>query len=355
VRRRIAPAALVAIVLVVLLTIDIDVPTGAGSTRAPRLAYVTATASSAPQVWLAGVRGGGARPIGPGQNPLLAPDGDVLAASSAAESGPALTVYSAGGRALRRLFDAAQATALAQAWSPDSRYLAVVLASRDPASAAASGLAVIDLTTLRAALVARGAIYGASFAPDGSDRIVYGAAGSPALDARVDIYVAGAGGSAPQQITHDGRSLYPVWGTTGLAFDRERLRRAAAPDYQIWTMNPDGSHPVQVTHVPVPPLIDGLIPVAAPAADGGWLLAEYEGLDTSEAWAIALRTRQVRRLEIGGAPVTAAALSRSGATALVDRGGFLEPPSKGTVEALPLTGSAPTRLVAHGAEPSWNQ
>jgi hypothetical protein len=354
---RIASAALVAVVLAVLLTIDIDVPAGAGSTRTPRLAYVTGTASSTPQVWLRGARGGGARHIGPGQSPLLAPDGDVLAASSAADSGPALTLYSAGGTVLERLFDAGQATAVAQAWSPDSHYLAVVLASRNPASVAASGLVVIDLTTLRPTLVARGAIYGASFAPDGSDRIAYAAAASPALDARVDVDVAGTGaaGSAPRQITHDGRSLYPVWGVTGIAFDRERLRREAAPAYQIWTMNPDGSHPVQVTHVPVPPLMDGLVPIAAPTGEGGWLLAEYEGLDTSQAWAIALRTRQARRLAIGGAPVTAAALSRSGASALVDRGGFLEPPSKGTVEALPLAGGAPIRLAAHGAEPTWNQ
>jgi hypothetical protein len=327
VRRRIVSAALVAVVLVVLLTIDIDVPAGAGSTRAPRLAYVTGTASSTPQVWLTDVRGGGrARHIGPGQDPVLAPDGALLAASSAAGGWPALTLYSAGGTTLRRLFDGAQDTALAQAWSPDSRYLAVGLGSRNPASAAASGLAVIDVETLAATLVARGAIYGASFAHDGSDRLAYAAAASPALDARVDIHTIGPDGSAPAQITHDGRSLYPVWGATGIAFDREQLRREAAPAYQIWTMNRDGSAPAQLTHLHVPPLMDGLVPLAAPADDGGWLLAEYEGLNTSQAWAISLSTRQAHRLEIDGAPVTAAALSSSGATALVDRGGFLQPP-----------------------------
>jgi hypothetical protein len=203
--------------------------------------------------------------------------------------------------------------------------------------------------------VAGGAVYGASFARDGSDRLAYAAAASPALDARVDVHVVGPDGSGPAQITHDGRSLYPVWGASGIAFDREQLRRQAAPAYQIWTMNPDGSAPVQLTHVPVPPLMNGLVPLAAPADDGGWVLAEYEGLNTSQAWAIALGTRQARRLEIDGAPVTAAALSSSGATALVDRGGFLQPPSRGTVEELPLAGGPPVRLVAHAAEPTWNQ
>ncbi len=352
--RRSGAAALLAAVLFVV-GIGIDVSAGSGSTRPARLAYVTAAASAAPQVWLASLRGGAKHRVGPGQYPALSPDGAVVAASTPERTGPALILYRAGGSVLRRLFDAARATATAEAWSPDSRYLAVVLSSRDPASAANSGLIVLDVDTMTWSLVARGAIYGASFAPGGSDRLVYAAAPSSSLTAPVDIFTVGADDSGTQRLTQDGLSLYPVWGRAGIAFDREQLRLEAAPAYELWMMNADGSHPVQLTRMPLPPLMDGLVPIAFAGDDGGWLLAQYEGLNTSQAWAVAPATGQARRLEIAGAGVTAAALSRSGATALVDLGGFLRPPDHGTVEELPLGGGAPIKLALHASEPSWNQ
>jgi hypothetical protein len=351
--KRVRPLALVAVAAAVV-AIGLDVSAGSGSTRAPRLVYVTGTATSTPQVWATGLRHGARHLVGPGDAPMLAPDGAIIAASSPAQQGPALILYSAGGAVIRRYFDAAQATAVAQAWSPDSRYLAVVLSSRNPASATASGLAVIDTGTLTWSLLARDAIYGASFASDGSDRIAYAVASSPALTAPVNIYTVGADGSAPAQITHDARSLYPVWGAKQIAYDRERLRPRAAPAYEVWLMNADGTHPVQLTRMRVPPLLYGLVPLAFSATDGGWLLAQYEGLNTSEAWTIAVATRRARELEVGGRDVTAAALSRSGAAALIDGGGFLRPPSQGTVEELPLQGGPAIKLVAHGSEPSWN-
>jgi hypothetical protein len=341
-------------VVAAVVAIGLDVSAGSGSQRAPRLVYVTGTATSTPQVWASSLGRGTRHLVGPGEAPVLAPDGSIVAASSPAQQGPALILYSAGGGVLRRYFDAAQATALAQAWSPDSRYVAVVLSSRNPVSAAASGLAVIDTRTLRWSLLAHGAVYGASFAQDGSDRLAYAAASSPALTAAVNVYTSGPNGSVPTQITHDGRSLYPVWGAAQIAYDRERLRAGAAPAYEVWLMNADGTQPVQLTRMRVPPLLYGLVPLAYSANDGGWLLAQYEGLNTSEAWTIAVATRHSHELEVGGQDVTAAALSRSGASALVDRGGFLRPPSQGTVEELPLRGGPAVKLVAHGSQPSWN-
>ena len=51
----------------------------------------------------------------------------------------------------------------------------------------------------------------------------------------------------------------------------------------------------------------------------------------------------------------AAAVARSGASALVDRGAFLRAPNHGAVMELPLNGGRPTQLIAHGSQPSWNQ
>jgi hypothetical protein len=349
--------ALVVVALGVVAVGIVDVSTGDGSTRPPRLAYVTGTSTTAPQVWVANLHDGARRRVGPGQAPLLSPEGSVLAASAPGQSGPALTLYTIGGTVIRRFYDAALLSAVAQAWSPDARYLAVALTSRNPASAAASGLAVIDTKTLSTSMLARGQLYGASFAPDGSDRIAYAVAGSPALDAPVDIHVAAPDGPRAQQLTHDGRSLYPVWGAGAIAYDRERLRQSAAPAYEVWLMKSDGTQPTQLIHMPVPPLMDGLVPLAFSGDDDAWLLAQFEGLNTSRAWAIAVGARRAHPLELSGARagVTAAATSRSGDVALVERGGFLRPPSQGSIEELPLSGGRAVQLIAHGSEPSWNQ
>jgi hypothetical protein len=277
---------------------------------------------------------------------LLAPNGSLVAASSA----PGLILYPASGGAPHRYFDTPDATAVATAFSPDSRYIAVVLSSTDPASAASSGLAVIDTTTFDYRIIARDQIYGASFAPDDSDRIAYASAASPALTARVDVHVTRADGSGAMQITHDGRSLNPVWGLSGIAFDRERLRTDAEPAYQVWLMASDGSSRRPLSALPIPPLSEGLVPTGF-SHNGSQLLAEYSGQNTSRAWLLPLSSG---RAHVLGAGLVGAALSRDGASALVDRGGFLTPPDQGVVESVPLAGGQPRILAAHGSEPSWN-
>ena len=353
-------AAAVAAIVVLAVGIGAADGFGSGSTlerldklisdQSPALgvAYVTGTATSAPSVWLADARGSGARLLGSGARPLLAPDGSLVAASTT----PGLVLYRASGGAAHRYFEDADATAVATAFSPDSRYLAVVLTSTNPASAGPSGLAVIDTNTSAYRIVVRGQIYGASFAPDGSDRIAYASAASAALSAPVDVHVIAADGSGAMQITHDGRSLNPVWGRSGIAFDHERLRPDAEPAYQVWLMASDGSGARRLTAVPVPTLRDGLVPIDF-SGDGKLLLAQYEGQDTNQAWLIPVSGGPATPL---GAGLTGAALSRNGDSALVDRGGFLNPPDQGTVEALPLRGGGPPRiLAAHGSDPSWNE
>jgi hypothetical protein len=291
-----------------------------------------------------GIRDGCDR-LGAGPQPLLAPNGSLVAASSTT----GLIVYPASGGDARRYFAAADATAVAVAFSPDSRYIAVVLSSTDPASTAASGLAVIDTATSAARIIVHGQIYGASFAPNGSDRITYASAPSLALAAPVNIYVIGADGSGSVQLTSDGRSLNPVWGRAGIAFDHERIRSDAEPAYEVWLMASNGSRGRPLTELRIPPLRDGLVPVAV--ANDGLLLAEYAGQDTSRAWLVPLSGGRATPL---GAGLAGAALSRNGTSALVDRGGFLNPPDDGVVESVPLDGGKPRILAMHGSAPSWN-
>jgi hypothetical protein len=346
--------AALALAVAIGVAIGLGAAIGSGDDIHQVLAYVRGAAGSAPQVWLADGNGLHARRLGPGASPLVSPDGTAVAASAPGLSGAALTLYSTTGSSPRRFFDAARATAMAESWSPDSRYLAVVLASTNPNSDASSGLAVIDATAERYRVIARGPIDGASFAPDGSDRLAYASAAGLALASRVDIHVADADGSAMRQLTHDGRSLNPVWGRNAIALDHERLRNRAAPAYQVWTVAPDGSHPRQLTDLRIPPLLNGLVPIGF-SADGGTLLAEYEGLDTSQAWTVTLATGASRALRVGGHTVTAGAVSRQGASALVDLGGYLNPPDQGVIEAVPLGGGRAAALAPHGAQPSWNR
>jgi len=320
---------------------------GCGSGSAPGrtgIAYVTGAGQGSSVVWLAAPDGSGAHRLGPGSEPLLSPSGSLVAASSPSARGPALTIYTSTGSTLRMFFSTALVTAAAQAWSPDSRYLAVVLQSANPVTDAHSGLAIIDTRTLQARLVAKGSIYGASFAPEGGDRVAFGVARTSALAARIDIEIRSVDGSGAVTVTRDGRSLNPVWGRTGIAFDHERLRERAAPAYQVWLMQPDGSGRRALTHKRPAALLNGLVPVAF-SADGTRLLVEDEGAETSQAWTV----------EIGGHSVWGGGISRDGQQLLVDLGGFLNPPRAGTVESVPFGGGGAKALVAHGSSPSWNQ
>jgi hypothetical protein len=337
-------AAIAVIVAALALAIGVAVSSGSGSSFG--VAYVTGAQDAQPAVWFTNANGSHPRRLGPGDQPLVAPDGSIVAASG----GPGLVLYSTSGGGTHRYFGSPGTTAVASAFSPDSRYLAVVLASTDPSSAASSALAVIDTSTFGHRILVHGQIYGASFAPDGSDRIAYASAPSPALAAPVDVHLIGADGSGSVQLTHDGRSLNPVWGQPWIAFDHERLRRDAEPAYQVWTMARDGSGARRLTGLAVPALCDGLVPLGV-SGDGRRLLAEYVGQDSSEAWLLTLADGRAAPLGTG---LTGAALSRSGASALVVRGGFLGPPDQGVVESLPLNGGSPRVLAAHGSEPSWN-
>ncbi len=241
------------------------------------------------------------------------------------------------------------------AWSPDSRYLAIDVYStalRDIAQR--SSLDVLDTSTGIVTTVAHGDIYGASFSPAGTGELAYARAASESLSAAVNVFTTMPDGSATRQITGDGRSLYPVWGSRYLAYDRERLRRNAAPQFQIWlrVMRPGGVTR-RLSSLRVSPLVSGLVPIAF-SRSGTRLLAEFVGQDTSEAWVLTSRGGGARRVTSHGRSVMAAGISADGNSVLVDEGSFEEPPSKGRIATKPFAGGTAKVLVGHGAQASWN-
>jgi hypothetical protein len=325
----------------------------------PRLTYLTETAAGTPKVWIAAANGSAPKLLGLGQQPLLAPDGQSVAValfgtvSGPQESGPAIGIYPSSGAPIADYLSLEAATATPLAWSPDSRYLAVFAQSNATVGiAASSSLDVIDTQTGTVTTIAHGEIYGASFARDGSDRLVFATARSLSSTARTNLYVAEADGAGVHPITSDGRSLFPVWGPTYIAYDRERPRRLS-PEYQIWLATLTNPRVRKLTHVRVNSLAQGLVPLAF-SATATRLLAEFVGEDTSEAFAVNAANGRARPLHVGREEVQGAGISSDGSTLLLDTGSFEQAPSHGRIMTVPWAGGPPTVLVAHGAQASWN-
>lgn len=339
--------------------LSLSAGSAASEAPVPRLAYVTETATTTAKVWLASADGSEPKLLGPGQQPLLAPDGQSVAASlfgasADSEHGPSLGIYPAAGGPAANYLSLETATATPLAWSPDSRYLAVERQTNGATSfAAGSGLDVIDTQTGTLTPIAAGTIYGASFARDGSDRLVFGLSHSESFAGGVNLYISEASGAGLRRLTGDGRSLNPVWGPKYIAYDRERMRHLS-PEYQIWLASPSGARVRRVTNVPAGPLVQGLVPLAF-SADGSRLLAEFEGQDTTGAYAVNVASGRARSVTIHGQAVIGAGISSDGSTLLLDQGAFMAPPSHGRIVTAPFAGGPAKVLVAHGAQASWNR
>lgn len=331
------PASLLAIAIALAIA-----PAAAQAAVPSKLAYVTGVAGTHPQVHAANADGSGAIGLGAGVDALISPDGATVAiVTPYRRSGTSLVVRPAGGGAARTLVSTGNSIG-PLVWSPDSTRLAVVVNTKR--------LVAIDVATGASHTVARGQIQGASFSPDGS-QIAYSRSRSARLLAPVNVFVADADGSSARAITHDGRSLYPLWGPTWIAYTHERLRRADAPVYQLRVMRSDGSGVRQLTHLRIPRLLSGLTATAW-SSDGSRLLAEYGGQDTSEAWTVDVASGRARDLTGRFDGVIGANLSPDGSTVLVQRG-YFDDPRHQSVATIPFVGGRATVLVRHGSEPSW--
>jgi hypothetical protein len=326
--------------------------TAAHAARLPLVAFLRYSGGSPSIVWIARPTGLAERRLGPGGQPLVSPaGGHYVAASGDNSKGRALLIYSTMGGSPRSFFSSGQVSAEPLAWSADGRYLAVALLGTSVNSTRGSGLAVIDTSTWTATIVAKGIIYGASFDPTQAGKLVFASASSQLLNAPSNLRTVSPHGGSSTLLTHDGRSLNPVWGAKGIVFDREILRGVSkAPEYQLWLMH--GSESTELTSLKIGPLVDGLVPLAM-SADGNRIVAEYVGEDTDEAWAVQIAPRSVKQVKVGKQYVQAAGISTDGTRLLVDVGDFEQSSSRGAVDTLAFTGDHVVK-VTQGADSSWN-
>ncbi len=183
---------------------------------------------------------------------------------------------------------------------------------------------------------------------------MFGRALGQSLTAKVNLYTAAATGAGVRRITGDGRSLNPVWGPRFIAYDRERLRRNDAPVYEIWLRGSSVGAARRLTSIRVRSLVSGLMPLGF-SSDGKRLLTEFVGQDTSEAWTVQIPSGRARPVRVKGRPVVGGAISRDGSRLLVYEGGLEGPAEGDSVVTVPFSGGAATLLVAHAAQPSWNE
>jgi Tol biopolymer transport system component len=317
-------------------------PVGAGAT----IAFVRGNAK--PAVWAAKDNGAGQRRLGLGFSPHVSPDGTTVAFMSFTSSPtapPRLMLAPAGGGA-PRILASGWRDPQSFAWSPDSGTVAAVLGpeiGRDR-------LVLIDVEDGSQQTVASGYFSGVSFAPTG-ESLVYAMAPSERYPQRSNLYRFDLGSGSPVALTHDDRSLWPLWGPLGkIVFVKqlEARRRRYGPKNELFTIGPSGGLAHRLTHTVVGPLVQGLAPTQW-SASGARLLCEFGGEDTS--YAVTVNPRTGAQHTVGGSGgFVATALSPSGST-VFGFTGFLGP-ALHNIATVAYRGGPVKVLIRNGIEPS---
>lgn len=307
-----------------------------------------------PAVFAANDSGGGAFKVGPGSNPRVSPDGDVIAYQHEGSGGRRelkLAAANGGGSktVLSNLQDSFYVT-----FSPDSKLVAAV---RGP-EIGKGKLVLFDVTSgtlLRT--VASGYFSGISFSPDGTE-LAYSVSQSEDFPGKTDIFTVTVAPGKPVQVTKGGNSLDPLWGPAGkIVFARQlgAKNRKYGPKNELFLMNPDGTQQKRLTHTKVDPLLQGLYPTAW-SDSGNRLLTEFEGQDTSYAVTVNPKTgaqKPLDKMGDGEQGFVGTAISGDGSTVLGFTGGF-EPGPNHRVATIPYGGGKVKTLVKGGYEPDWS-
>lgn len=303
-----------------------------------------------PQVFYAQDNGKGAHKIGPGYNSHVSPNGEMVIYERGTASGTEMRLYSLEAGRSERLLNPWQESYVF-AWSPDST---MVAALTGPLNGPAT-LLVINVETGKRTKIAKGFFNGVSFSPE-SEELVYAVSPTLHYPSNSNIFRVKVDGTGKVALSHDGKSLDPLWGPTGqIVFARElgAKQRRYGPKNELFLMNEEGERISRLTNTKVDPLAQGLSPIQW-SENGRRLLTEFGGQDQSYAVAVNTVTGAEKPLtkdiEMG---FVGYALSPDGTTVLGTVGLNFGPGNHPKVATVPFTGGKPKILVPGGYAPSW--
>jgi WD40 repeat protein len=301
-----------------------------------------------PSVFAANDNGKGIHRIGAGNSPHISPDGQTIVYLRGGSTPEMVTVGAGGGKARPLMknwrepfyFD----------FSPDSK----LVAAERGHELGKRKLVVIDLASGKQVVVAQGFFNGFSFSPDGH-QLVYSKSGK-SFSLNGNLFRVGIGGGKPVALTKNHPSTSPLWSPDGrIVFDRVRnLKSPVGPKAQLYVMNANGGAVRQLTHTKVEPLLFGLSPVAF-SANGGRLLAEFGGQDTTYAVTVNPHTGAERKVIPGDMEMgfLGTALSKDGKQVLGVTS--VEPGPGQHIAVVPYGGGPKKVIVANGYEPDWSR
>jgi Tol biopolymer transport system component len=346
---------LAAIVAGLTLCVGLPGAVGAPASSAnpvPMMTYITGLPSS-PFVWVAFTDGSSPARLGQASSALISPSGAEVAAVSVARQTNAWTLWLYSTATNPRVAPVTLIPKRPQpmtllAWSPDSRLILVTVGTT-PAQ-----LLLVDTTTQQSHAIATGVISGASFAPGGSDAIVY--ARSRAGNSAVNLYTTTDTGTDTRQLTHDGRSELPLWGPSGIVYSRETARaKNPYPELQLWLMNADGGGARQLTDVSVSKQQEGLVAQGV-SNDGSRLLANLvspTGANITVPYTVTLSGHKPTTHQLTASGFIGDAISGDGQTILVTKGTASDVRAF-SIETFPWSGGTATPIVKQGGYASWN-
>jgi hypothetical protein len=308
----------------------------ASCSRTSQLAYSAGTRSGQKaMVWLANANGSDRRRLLRAADPVLSPNGGMVAVTDFGGSG-GLGLFTACGGLISQFFSSHD-TITGIAWSPDSSVVAAVVAANPEYAPFHEKLELIDVATGRLTDVATGFLSGwggPTFSPT-SHQLAYAIVSKVGQNSNIWSVTLG---HPSVQLTRSGTNQYPVWEPQGLLYQHDLKdgtsylhlfaggRSTALMKLEAW-------------------------PVAV-SSDGTRLAAESAACGVVWPVSVDLSTRKVvHQFPDSYAPY---GISPSGGSILIsvstpsaDCGG-----PRSVIETVPFSGGKPT-FVADGTDPSW--
>jgi len=287
-------------------------------------------------VWLANANGSDRRKLLRAADPVLSPNGEMVALTNFGGSA-GLGLFTVCGGLVSQFFSSHDSIT-GITWSPDSSTVAVVVAANPEQAPFHEQLELIDVATGQATKIATGYLSawgGPTFSPTSSHQLAY--ANVTKVGHNPNIWSA-TPGHPSVQLTRSGTNQYPVWGPQGLLYQHALNDGGAYLDLL------SGGHSSTLMKLVAWPV--------AVSSDGTHLAAESAACGVVWPVSVNLSTRRiVHQFPTSFAPYgispSGASILISGSTPSADCGG-----PRSVIETVPFSGGKPT-FVADGTDPSW--